>query len=87
MDSKVTTADVNQNFGVFADKALVEPVIVTHGEQRVVIISGEDYDRLIEMRRAWRTVDAPADVVEAVHASQMDARHDHLNQLLADDRA
>ena len=85
---KATAADVGKNFGQYADKALVEPVVVTkYGRDHLVILSADAYTRLIQHRRAWRTADAPADVVDAVREARMDPRHDHLDQLLTDDRA
>ena len=83
---KATAAEVIADFGQFADKALIEPIIVTkHGRDHLVILSAEKYGRLLRMRRSWRTVDAPKEMVEAVRATRMDDRHVHLDQLLADD--
>ena len=84
---KATASQVSENFGRFADSALLEPVIVTqHGRDHLVILSAEEYARLLRQRRAWRTTEAPADVVDAVRDAQMDPRHDHLDQLLSGER-
>lgn len=84
---KVTAADIGLDFGEIADKALLEPVIVTkHGRDHLVILSAEEYTRLLQARRAWRTLDAPSDVIEAVRDARMDERHADLDRLLVDER-
>jgi prevent-host-death family protein len=81
---KVSAADIGGNFGQIADRAQVEPVSITkNGREHVVLLSAEEYARLVRRdRRVWRTSEAPSDVVEAVRAARMDRRHDHLNDLL-----
>ena len=42
-----TAADLNRNFGLWQDRAMSEPILVTHhGRPRSVLVSAEDYRRL-----------------------------------------
>lgn len=88
-DMKATAAEVGKNFGLFADKALVEPVTITkYGRDHLVLISAGEYARLIQRdRRAWRTAEAPREVADAVRDTAMDERHADLDKLMSDDRA
>jgi prevent-host-death family protein len=81
---KVSAAEIGGNFGQLADRAQVEPVSITkNGREHVVLLSAAEYARLVRQdRRAWRTSEAPNDIVEAVRAARMDQRHDYLNELL-----
>ena len=83
---KVTAAEVDKNFGQFADKALVEPVTITkYGREHLVLISAKEYARLKRRdRRVWSTAEAPADIVDAVRTAAMDERHAPLNDLVKD---
>lgn len=52
---KVSTADFLKNYGTLADRALTEPVVITkNGRDRLVVLSAEEYARL--MRRDRRVV-------------------------------
>jgi PHD/YefM family antitoxin component YafN of YafNO toxin-antitoxin module len=52
---KVSTADFIKNYGTLADKALIEPVVITkNGRDRLVMLSVEEYARL--KRRDRRVV-------------------------------
>jgi len=81
---KATAGDVAKNFGQFADRALVEPVTITkYGREHLVLLSADEYARLMQRdRRAWTTDNAPDDVVEAVRAARMDERHADLDALM-----
>ncbi len=81
---KVTAGDVAKNFGQFADRALTEPVTITkYGREHLVLISADEYARLMRRdRRAWTTENAPDDVVDAVRSARMDKRHAHLDTLM-----
>jgi len=44
---KVSSAEVQKNFGRYQDLALTEPVVVTrNGRERTVILSSQEYHRL-----------------------------------------
>ncbi len=62
---RVTTADFIKSYRTLADKALTEPVTITK--------NGRD-------RRAILPEELTAEDVAAIAASEMDPRHDHLNE-------
>jgi prevent-host-death family protein len=52
MAETVTAADLQKNFGLYQDKALVAPVTVTkYGRPSVVILSAAEYGRLKKLDR------------------------------------
>jgi prevent-host-death family protein len=65
---KVGAAEAQRNFGLYQDKALIQPVAITrNGRPRTVMISIEEYERLKRRdRQVFRTEDAPQDVVDAI---------------------
>lgn len=79
---RVTTAEFIKGYGALADKALTEPVTITkNGRDRLVLVSADEYARL--KRRDRRVVlpeELTAEEIGAIAASEMDARHDHLNE-------
>ena len=45
--SIVTSAEFQRNLGLYQDKALAEPVVITkNGRERLVLVSVEEYHRL-----------------------------------------
>ena len=78
---RVTTADFIKNYGRLADRALAEPVTITkNGHDRLVILSADEYARLL--RRDRRVVNAGA-LTEAEAAliaeAEVPAEHAHLD--------
>ena len=78
---RVTTADFIKNYGRLADRALAEPVTITkNGHDRLVILSSDEYARLL--RRDRRVVNAGA-LTEAEAAliaeAEVPAEHAHLD--------
>jgi prevent-host-death family protein len=69
---KATAAEVGKNFGLFADKALAEPVTITkYGREHLVLISAEEYARLKRRdRQVYRVGEIPADLVEAIRTAE-----------------
>ena len=65
---KVGAAEAQRNFGLYQDKALIQPVAITrNGRPRTVMISIEEYERLKRRdRQVFRTEEAPQDVVDAI---------------------
>lgn len=79
---KVPSAEAQRDFGHYQHMALTQPVAVTQdGDPRVVMISIEEYRRLKRRdRQAFRTEDAPEELVAAILAARMseeDRRYDH----------
>ena len=64
----VDAAEAQRNFGLYQDKALIQPVAITrNGRPRTVMISIEEYERLKRRdRQLFRTEEAPQDVVDAI---------------------
>ena len=64
----VDAAEAQRNFGLYQDKALIQPVAITrNGRPRTVMISIEEYERLKRRdRQVFRTEEAPQDVVDAI---------------------
>ncbi len=52
MSEEASSAQVQKNFGLYQDKALAHPVMVTkYGRPSVVILSAAEYDRLKRLDR------------------------------------
>ncbi len=84
--NRVSSAELVRNFSELADQALVEPLIITkNGRDRLVLIAVEDYHRLKRRERIVRRAgEMPDDLLALIEASEMDPRHDHLNDLIKD---
>jgi PHD/YefM family antitoxin component YafN of YafNO toxin-antitoxin module len=83
---RVTTAEFIKKYGALADRALSEPITITkNGRDRLVVVSAEEYDRLI--RRARRAL-CPEDLTEAdldlIAKAEVPAEYAHLDAELAD---
>jgi Antitoxin Phd_YefM, type II toxin-antitoxin system len=65
---KVTSAEFLKNYGRLSDKALSEPVTITrNGHERLVVISVDEYARLMRRdRKVYRVEDLPEEWVEAI---------------------
>jgi prevent-host-death family protein len=83
--TQTTAVEFQRKFGEFQHQAQREPVEITrHGRRELVLMSADHYDWLLAaVRRAHRTVDAAAVVIDAVQRSEMDPGHAHLDDLLA----
>ena len=79
---RVTMVEFIEGHGTLADKALIEPVTITkNGRDRLVLVSADEYARLKRRdRRAILPEELAADDAAAIAASEMDSRHDHLNE-------
>jgi PHD/YefM family antitoxin component YafN of YafNO toxin-antitoxin module len=80
----VTSAEFRQNVGRYEDEALRQPVAITRdGEERLVVLSTEEYRRL---RSRWREVlragDLSDDDLDGIARAEMAPRHNHLDGLL-----
>jgi PHD/YefM family antitoxin component YafN of YafNO toxin-antitoxin module len=83
---RVTTAEFIKNYGALADKALSEPVTITkNGRDRLVVVSVEEYGRLMRRdRRAIRPEDLSQEDLALVAVAEVPAEHAHLDAELAD---
>jgi prevent-host-death family protein len=81
--SIVTSAEFQRNLGLYQDKALAEPVIITkNGRERLVLVSVEEYHRL--KRRALAVEDLSAEQIAALERARMPKGHEHLDAELKD---
>lgn len=80
--AKVSSADVQKNFGEYRSIAESEPVFVMHyNKPSVVIVSAEEYSRLKSRdKQSMATEDLPEWLVEQIAASEMGPRHDDLDK-------
>ena len=69
---KVSAGEVGKNFGQFADRALVEPVLITkYGREHLVLLSAGEYERLKRRdRQVYRASNVPDDLIAALEASE-----------------
>ena len=68
---RVTTAEFIKNYGTLADRAFTEPVTITkNGRDRLVVMSADEYTRLVRRdRRAVRPEDLSEEVLAAIAAA------------------
>lgn len=83
----VTATEFAKGFGRYKEEAQREPVAITsHGRVSGYFVAAHIYEELQRLRaferRVYRIKDLPKDVFEAIKASKMDPKHDHLNALL-----
>ena len=63
IDTFVTSAELQKSFGLYREKALKNPVVITnHGRESLVLMSAEEYRRLKSLDR--RTLH-PSELSEA----------------------
>ena len=82
--SRATAVEFQRKFGEFQHQARREPVEITrHGRREFVLMSADHYDWLIAVaRRAHRTAEASAVVIDAVRAVRVDPEHAELDRLM-----
>lgn len=82
----VSAKDVAGKFGYYTDEAMLRPVgIQRHGTTRVVMISLNEYERLLSRdRQVLQTKDLDVDIFAAISAAQPSERARALNHLMDD---
>jgi PHD/YefM family antitoxin component YafN of YafNO toxin-antitoxin module len=85
----VTASEFSKNFGRYREVAQREPVAVTsHNRITGYFISGADYEAYLRMKdlqaKTFAVSELSETTIQAIAASTMDARHNHLNSLLDD---
>ncbi|MBC7637719.1 MAG: type II toxin-antitoxin system Phd/YefM family antitoxin [Acetobacteraceae bacterium] len=77
----VSAAEFQRNPGRFQDEALKQPLSITrNGRRRLVVLAVEEYERLKRLdRRVFKTDDLSDSELQAIGASEMDPRHNHLD--------
>jgi prevent-host-death family protein len=79
-----TISNFRREFVTFRQNARREPVEITrHGQRALVLMSAEHYDWIRAAgRRAHRTSNTTAVVINTVKRADMDPEHDALDELL-----
>jgi hypothetical protein len=85
----VPSTEFAKNFGHYREIVQAEPVAVTsHNRVTGYFISRREFDELVRLKaratKAYAVQDLPEEAIQALANSRMDARHDTLNELLAD---
>lgn len=80
----VTAVEFQRNFGRYQDEALTQAVAISrNGRERVVMISVDEYRRLMRRSREVIKVEDLNDAeVAQVAQGRMDPRHNHLDDEL-----
>jgi PHD/YefM family antitoxin component YafN of YafNO toxin-antitoxin module len=86
MEHIIPASEFTRNFGRYQMLAQRDPVAVTsHGRTTGYFIAAEDYEafkRFRESRRSFATVGLDEEKAQAISASRMHERHNHLDALL-----
>jgi hypothetical protein len=82
----VSSTEFGKEVGRYQDLALREPVVVTrNGRDRTVVVSSDEYQRLKRRdRQVFAAGDLPEEIVDAVSLTEMDPRHERLDELIED---
>ncbi len=85
----VPSSEFSKNFGRYREVAQREPVAVTnHDRVTGYFVSGAEYEKYLELKarmsKAYDVGELSEATIQAIAASKMDAKHDHLNSLLDD---
>ena len=82
---EISSAEAGRNFSQLREKAESEPVVVLHyNKPSVVIIAASEYERLKRRdKRVLSIEEMPTWLADLVVNGKMDARHDHLDTILA----
>lgn len=67
MTVTISSTEFQRNVGLYTDKAMQEPLIITaHGRDRLALLSIEDYNRLkmLDDREAIMAEDLPNDLLQ-----------------------
>jgi len=85
----VPAKEVAGKFGYYTDEAMLHPVgIQRHGVTRVVMLSLNEYERLMRRDRQVLLVeDLDEDALEAIRTAQPSERAKQLDEILEDARA
>ncbi len=82
--NEITALEFQRNLGKYTREAHRQPVEITnHGRRDLVLLSAEYFDWLnAAVKRAHKTEDGSALMLEALQQSHMSPEHDHLNDEL-----
>lgn len=85
----VPSSEFSKNFGRYREVAQREAVAVTsHDRITGYFVSSTEYEEYLRMKaripKAYAVEELSEETIQAIAASKMDAKHDHLNRLLDD---
>ncbi len=83
----VSASEFSKNFGRYRELAQREPVAVTnHDRVTGYFVCGPDYEAYLRMKaqiaNSSTVAELSEETIQAIAVSKMDAKHDHLNDLL-----
>jgi len=85
----VPASEFSKNFGRYREMAQREPIAVTSHERVTgYFVSSAEYEEYVRLKsmlpKAYAVEELSQETIQAIAASKMDARHNHLNSLLDD---
>jgi len=85
----VPASEFSKNFGRYREMAQREPIAVTSHERVTgYFVSSAEYEEYVQLKsmlpKAYAVEELSQETIQAIAASKMDARHNHLNSLLDD---
>jgi prevent-host-death family protein len=83
---RISSAELQKQFGALSDKALTEPLTITHhGRDRLVLLSIEEYERLKRRdRRVVRLEDFTDEEMALIAKAEVPTEYAHLDAELKD---
>ncbi len=83
----VPASEFSKNFGRYREMAQREPIAVTSHERVTgYFVSSAEYEEYVRLKsmlpKAYAVEELSQETIQAIAASKMDARHNHLNSLL-----
>jgi prevent-host-death family protein len=85
-DMKISSAEFQSQFDILSDRALTEPLTITrNGQDRLVLLSVEEYERLKRRdRRVVRLEEFTDEEMALIANADVPAEHAHLDVELED---
>ncbi|MFZ5931715.1 MAG: type II toxin-antitoxin system Phd/YefM family antitoxin [Pseudomonadota bacterium] len=85
----VPASEFSKNFGRYREMAQREPIAVTSHERVTgYFVSSAEYEEYVRLKsmlpKAYAVEELSEETIQAIAASKMDPRHNHLNSLLDD---
>jgi len=86
-EKRVTSTEFGNRLGLYFQKALSEPVTITHhGRDSLVVMSAEEYKRLKRRdRHVYRAEDTPAEFIAALQGAEPPAETAQFNDEVPED--
>lgn len=87
----ITATEFAKNFGRYKEAAQREPIAITsYGRTSGYFVSAQEYAELQRLRalerRAYRIAELPTELADAIETARMSPAHDHLNDLLKEEK-